>query len=70
MKLIYELNKDEYAICIIAMKCDVFYSRVVTVNQGMAFAQEHNCSYFEVSSKRSITCNAITELSKKMVNQE
>jgi hypothetical protein len=64
------MNKDEYAICIVALKCDVFYSRVVSANQGMAFAQEHNCSYFEVSAKEHTDCNAIHELTHKLMNQE
>ena len=51
MKLIYELNKDEYVITIVALKCDIYYARRVSTDEGIKLAEENNCSYFEATSK-------------------
>eukprot|EP01080_Neovahlkampfia_damariscottae_P002664 gene2664-3860_t len=68
LKLIYELNRDEYVITIVASKCDVFYSRIVSSEAGLKLAEENNCSYLEAAPNYHTEKECLSDICQRINN--
>ncbi|EGC31782.1 hypothetical protein DICPUDRAFT_82365 [Dictyostelium purpureum] len=51
MEEIHQMSSPNIVVALIGNKCDVADKRVVTMDEGQKFANEHNIIFFETSAK-------------------